>query len=197
MRTAVTLFACILAACGSADRKSPGSAPTAATEPKITQFYARNPAISTGETALICYGVENAKSVWIEPGGGGSRQELSPALSRCVEMQPTGRTTYTLTAEGTDGKQVKQDVTIGVGPPKVKILNVNVSSVEVSPGDTVTVCYTTANAQAVTIDPPGYKGGAAAKGCATHRPARTTTYKIAASGAAGDRDEESVTVRVR
>ena len=48
----------------------------------------------------MCYGVENASTVWLEP----PRQELSAALSRCVEVFPEADTTYKLTAQGADGK---------------------------------------------------------------------------------------------
>lgn len=146
-----------------------------------------------GEPAKICYGVENARSVWISP----PMQELSAALARCIEVEPKVKTTYTLTAEGGDGKRVAQDITIGVGAAKAKIVNVNVNALQVKPGQVVTICYTTANARSVTIDPPGFRGGPAAKGCANHHPVRTTTYTIAATGAEGDRDQEQVTVQVR
>jgi hypothetical protein len=166
-------------------------------EPKITQLYASEAAVARGEKSKICYGVENAKSVSISPGAdGGARQELLPALAQCVEVQPAGTTTYTLTAEGADGKHVSQEVKIGIGPGKVKIVNVNVSSAAVKPGETVSICYTVAHARSVTIAPVGYKGGANAKGCAEDRPAKSTTYTITATGATGDRDEERVTITV-
>ncbi|MEI9975041.1 MAG: hypothetical protein WDO73_25125 [Ignavibacteriota bacterium] len=34
---------------------------------KITQFYARDGAVTQGSSAVICYGVVNAKSVKIDP----------------------------------------------------------------------------------------------------------------------------------
>jgi hypothetical protein len=196
MRIGLALAVLCLAGCGSTEKPTPAPAQTVA-EPKITQLYAPNQSIAAGEKATICYGVENAKSVWIAPAGGGARQELSAALARCIEVAPTANTTYTLTAESAEGKRVTQDVTIGIGPPKARITNVNVSAVEVKAGDTVTVCYTVANARSVTIDPPGYKGGSNPRGCATDQPTRTTTYVVAVTGAAGERDEERVTVRVR
>ena len=62
------------------------------------------------------------------------------------------------------------DIDIGIGAAKAKIVNVNISAVDVKAGETVTICYTVANARSVTIAPPGYKGGAATKGCATDQP---------------------------
>src|SRR6478672_11849430 len=69
-------------------------------EPVITQLYAPEPTLAAGETGKICYGVENAKAVWLSP----PMQELSAALARCVEVNPVAKTTYTLTVEGAGGK---------------------------------------------------------------------------------------------
>ena len=81
--------------------------------------------MARGEKGLVCYGVENAKTVWLSP----PRRELSAALSRCVDVEPAETTTYTLTAEG-DGGSVKQDVTVTLGAAKAKIIEVRVSSLE-------------------------------------------------------------------
>jgi hypothetical protein len=180
----------LLAGCGGSEKAPP---PKAVALPKILQLYAPEPKIGRGEKGRICFGVENTKTVWISP----PRQEFAPARERCVDVEPTANTTYTLTAEGQDGTSVSQDVAIAVGSAKVKIANVNVSAVEVKSGETVTICYTVANARAVTIEPAGFRGGPNPKGCATHQPTKSTTYVITATGADGDRDQEQVTVRVR
>jgi hypothetical protein len=192
-RFVLAIAAIALAACGSAPQSAPSSAPKASLEPKITQLYAPAPTVAAGETAKICYGVENAKTVVLSP----PTQELSAALARCVEVEPKATTTYTLSVEGGAGKRVSQDITIAVGAARAKILNVNISALEVKRGDTVSVCYTVSGARGVTVDPPGYRGGSANKGCATHQPVRDTTYTVAVTGANGDRDQEQVTVKVR
>lgn len=180
----------LLYGCSSPEKTA---APRAPLEPKITQLYAPETIVGAGDAAKICYGVENARSVWISP----PMQELSAALARCIEVQPKARTTYTLTVEGADGKRVSQEITIGVGAPRVKIVNVDISSVDIRRGETVSICYTVANARHVTIAPPGFRGGSSSKGCATHRPTRATTYVVTATGADGDQDQEQVTVKVR
>ena len=167
-------------------------APKTALEPKITQLYAPQPTVAAGESAKICYGVENAKAVWISP----PMTELSPALARCVEVGPKAKTTYTLTVEGADGKRINQDITIDIGAARAKIVNINISALDVKAGDTVSVCYTVENARSVSIDPPGYHGGAKPKGCVAHQPQKTTTYTVAVTGASGERDQEQVTVKV-
>lgn len=184
------LVCALFSACSSAPPPAP--APKTEVLPKITQLYAPQPSVGAGETAKICYGVENARAVWISP----PVRELSAALARCIDVEPARTTTYTLTAEG-GGKRVSQDITIAVGPPRVRIDNVNVSAAAVRRGDSVVICYQVVNARSVTIDPPGYHGGSDPRGCVSTRPVTTTTYVVTATGPAGDRDKEEVTVRVR
>jgi hypothetical protein len=180
---------CIATGCSHPETPKPKAA-----EPvRITQLYTSASNVAKGEKALVCYGVENAKTVWLEP----PRQELSAALARCVEVTPDATTTYTLTAEGADGKTVAQSLTVPVGPPPAKIVNVNVTSLQVKPGEPVEICYTVEGARSVTIEPVHYAGGSRAKGCVTDQPRKATTYVVTAIGSAGDKDQERVTVRVQ
>ena len=183
-----------LVGCSSPEPRAevPG-APAPAETPRITQFYTTKALVAHGETALVCYGVENATAVWLEP----PRHELSAALARCVEVSPVADTTYKLTAEGADGKAVTGELKVKVGAARARIVNVNVSALEVKAGDLVSLCYTVENARSVTIDPIGFRGGSAGKGCATLQPGKSTTYTISAVGAGGDQDGERVTVRVK
>jgi hypothetical protein len=181
--------------CGCSEPPKQSSKPAASAGPavQITQFYTTVPQLARGEKALVCYGVENARTVWLSP----PRQELSAALSRCVEVSPDADTAYTLTAEGTDGKSVTRELKIAVGAGRPKIGNVTVSAVEVSAGDLVSICWEASNARAVSIEPIGYRRQGAAKGCATDQPRKSTTYVITASGTGDGRDQEKVTVKVR
>jgi hypothetical protein len=183
------LFAIVLLSGCSGPQKP--VAPAAA-DPVITQLYAPE-AIAAGESGKICYGVENAKAVWISP----PQQELSAAVARCIEVTPAGKTTYTLTVEGGGGKRITQEITVGGGAAKAKIVKVNISSDNVRAGERVVICYTVANARSVTIDPTGYRGGPVSKGCTTDMPRKSTTYVVTAIGAEGNRDEERATVKVR
>jgi hypothetical protein len=72
-----------------------------------------------------------------------------------------------------------------------------VNSLEVKPGQPVTICYAVENAKSVTIEPLHYAGGAKAKGCVSDQPRKSTTYVITAIGSAGDRDSERVSVKVQ
>ena len=74
----------------------------------ILNFYASPPVIQHGETAQLCYGVSNAKSVRLEP----QTSAVWPSNMRCVEVAPKKDTTYTLTAK--DGRGNTKTATIVV-----------------------------------------------------------------------------------
>src|SRR4051794_30163154 len=62
---------------------------------KILSFYAAPSAIKRGASASLCYGVNGAKTVRLEP----AAAEVWPALSRCFQVSPVRDTEYKLTAE--------------------------------------------------------------------------------------------------
>jgi hypothetical protein len=59
----------------------------------ILDFYVSPKAVQRGESAKLCYGVSNAKSVSLEP----QPHPVWPSPSNCVEVRPERTTTYTLT----------------------------------------------------------------------------------------------------
>ena len=181
------LAACVLAGCSR-----PAAAPPAketAPAVRITQFYATLPKLARGEKELLCYGVENAKNVWLSP----PKRELSAALSRCIDVDPAETTTYTLTAEGPGGT-VSQDVTVTLGAAKAKIIEVRISALDVKAGQPISICYKVANAKSVQIEPRTTPSSS--PNCGIDNPKRTTTYTVTAIGAGGDQDQEHVTVKV-
>jgi hypothetical protein len=187
----------ILAGCSDAQRpeatrKLVATAGIEEPGPTITQLYTTIPHLERGEKAMVCYGVMNARTVWLEP----PRQELSAALSRCVEVSPAEDTTYKLTAEGGGGKTATREVKISVGAGRPKIANVTVSALEVTAGDLVSICWEASNANTATVAPLNYHGPGT-KGCATDQPRKSTTYVITVAGAGGQRDQEKVSVKVR
>ncbi len=200
LRTAWALLAAaawIPSGCSGPAPETPKTAATkeaAASPPRITQFYVTEPSIPKGGKGLLCYGVEDARRVWLSP----PRQELSAALARCIEITPSATTTYTLTAEG-GGKSVSKELKVAVGPPpkpRVKIIDITVSALSVRRGDPVSICYRVENAASVRIDPIAFRAGAEPKGCAMDQPKQTTTYTITARGADSE-DAEHVTVKVQ
>jgi hypothetical protein len=160
---------------------------------RITQFYTTSPKLPRGDKALLCYGVENAKAVWLSP----PRQELTASAARCVEVNPSSTTTYTLSAAGADGRPITQDLTVDVGSPRARIVEVKISSLELGRGEQLNICYRVENAKSVEIEPIHFRGGSRPDACAMTTPHETTTYVVSAVGADGDKDEERVTVKVR
>ncbi|HTX38924.1 MAG TPA: hypothetical protein VME43_28060 [Bryobacteraceae bacterium] len=77
---------------------------------RILQFYASVGILTAGQRALLCYGVENARSITISP----SIDGVYPALSRCVEILPQHTTHYVIMAEGYDGRVATQSFTLAV-----------------------------------------------------------------------------------
>jgi cbb3-type cytochrome oxidase subunit 3 len=76
----------------------------------ILSFYASPGTIRRGDTAQLCYGVSNAKSVRLEP----QADAVWPSYSRCVQVSPEKSTTYTLTADDGAGHSKTATVTIEV-----------------------------------------------------------------------------------
>jgi hypothetical protein len=77
---------------------------------RILQFYASTGILTAGETARICYRVENAKSVRISP----MIQEVYSFPNHCLEIVPEHTTHYTLLAEGYDGAVATKSFTLQV-----------------------------------------------------------------------------------
>jgi hypothetical protein len=197
MKRLATIAALALAGCSSEQPKdsvkkaAPASPPVA-----VTQFYPTTSRISRGEIVELCYGVDNASTVTLEP----PIEKVWPALSRCFVVRPVSTTTYTLTASDAQGRTASKSVTIEVGAAKVAgphIVEVTVNKLEIRSGEPVVVCYTARNATSVKIT-PGLSGQQTAeRGCVTDNPKATTTYLVVASGAGGQTDSERVTVKVR
>jgi hypothetical protein len=78
---------------------------------EIMNFYAAPGAIHRGDSAEICYGVSNAKSVDIAPK---LPEGTWPSLSRCIAVEPKKTTTYTLTATDATGKKKSATLTLEV-----------------------------------------------------------------------------------
>src|SRR5258708_34645029 len=75
----------------------------------IQMLYA-TPRIHRGETAQICYGVANPKTVTLEP----QSSTVWPSHNLSVEVKPVKPTTYTLVATDAEGKSVTQTVSVEV-----------------------------------------------------------------------------------
>jgi hypothetical protein len=76
----------------------------------ILDFYASPKVIRRGDSAQLCYGVSNAKSVKLEP----QSQAVWPSLARCVDVSPRKTTTYTLTIEDGAGHAKSESIDLNV-----------------------------------------------------------------------------------
>jgi hypothetical protein len=76
---------------------------------RILRFYASVGILYPGQTAQLCYSVENARLVRISP-----MQSAWPAQDRCFDVVPEHTTHYTLQAEGFDGTVATRSFTLSV-----------------------------------------------------------------------------------
>jgi hypothetical protein len=76
----------------------------------ILSFYASPKEIRPGESAQLCYGVANAKTVTLEP----QPQPVWPSVAHCVDVSPNKSTTYTLKITDAAGKTESQEVEVKV-----------------------------------------------------------------------------------
>lgn len=191
MRIAWAVLASVMLAACSPQRVHGPEENAAA--PRITAFYASPSNIPSGESGELCYGVENATEVKLDPPAG----EVWPALTRCIPIQPRGATTYVLTAGNASGN-VTKTVHVGTAAARAKFLDVSVNADSVKPGGTVAFCYKAANAVNATGGPGKFVAqGSANKGCVMDNPRQTTTYRLTIRGESGDTEQREITVKVR
>jgi hypothetical protein len=187
----ITLFCVLILLAGCAKRTEEKSDTP---KVRITQFYSPKPTIPKGEKGMLCYGVENAKSVRLDP----PEVELTPSFTKCVEIDPKGPTKYTLIAEGAEGATDQQTVEVKTGGTRVSIKEIWVNSLAVKAGEKVQVCVTAPGAVTFEANPgTPIPDRSPAKGCIEDRPRQTTTYRVSVAGSAGDTDEGEVTVKVK
>ena len=77
---------------------------------KSMAFYASPGRIHRGDTAEMCYGASNAKTVTLDP----PEAKVWPSANRCMQVTPKKTTTYTLTIDDGKGNTAKQQLTITV-----------------------------------------------------------------------------------
>lgn len=160
---------------------------------KIVHFYAGSGEVVRGEKAILCYGVRDAKSVRLEP----MATDLRPARNRCISIAPERTTTYTLRAEGFDGRTTSASFTIHVSPPPPRILFVEVSGLELKRGEPWAMCYGLEHTLAARLDPLGLKLPLGRKRCIQTYLVRTFRYSLVAIGEENQQDREQFLVTVR
>jgi hypothetical protein len=167
-------------------------------KPRILLFYPSASVAALGEQVLICYGVEDASAVKIDP----AIEQLTPSFNRCFQYAPSKTATYTLTATGKDGSSVTQAFEIkvqGIARQKTSdsvIATFVATSNDVPAGSPVALCFDASGAQRIRVE-PDQQLPADKKGCFIVRPAKTTDYTLIATTRAGGEERRRVTVRVK
>ena len=199
MKILTIAMLCLMSfACSSPKRQPEPSTPVPAGDVKITQFYTGASQIASGETAMICYGVENAKRVSLKP----DVEKLTPAFSRCFNVSPTRSTRYMLTADGFDNRNVTASFEIQViGRAPVQAAAPMIHKFELKPKEPgedqpPTICYFVENADAVEITPNAMKLSGVLQGCLYVNPKSATTYTLTAHGRGGKVSTKQLTVRI-
>ena len=196
----------LLAGCGQAPptpRSSKEAPKETLAQVKILQFYAGSLQVARGDSVKLCYGVEDAASVRIEP----LVEQIKPGYNRCIDVTPARTTTYRLVAEGVNGGTLSESVTVEVvaasqtpavvaDSPKLFTL-VFASATEVSSGQPATLCYGAPEASSVTVEPAVQELKPAKRFCFTVTPTQTTTYTLTAESRSGRREAERLTIKVR
>lgn len=198
----------LLCACSGAPDSRGSAEPPPPAPPRILQFYAAPGLLEPGDSASLCYGVENATSVRVEP----KVADLRPALTRCVPISPSRDTEYTLYVSG-DGGDVSETITVKLAPrgstrkagkasesapaaslaPMIHNLTANPQSI--GAGGSATLCFQ-AEAERVRIEPPVFQLGTVTQGCFSVAPKTTTRYTVIAE-AKGRSVRKSVEVTVQ
>ena len=148
--------------------------------PKIASFSVSPSAIPANGQAQLCYEVENADSVRIEPSIG----ERKPASKECLSVTPSETVIYTLTAFAADGKSTSQQITLNVepAPPQAEIVHFEVRR-ENGPDDVqFRLCYEVRNAAHAEIDNNGGTVVLNQDHCQQIAPQQTTIYTLTATG---------------
>jgi hypothetical protein len=182
-----------LVGCSEAPKKAVETK-AAAPAARILNFYASPPSIEKGSDALLCYGVEGASWVKLEP----DVEKLNPALSRCFQVSPAVTTTYTLSVEGSSQKA---EVTVTPAQPKAdrkQLIKYFVAApMETMAGQKVTLCYGVQDTKAVKITPSSMEHKPSDKICFTETVNATTSFKLTAIGEKGVMQAKTVEVKVK
>lgn len=89
---------------------SPSLAPVdPAGDLQVLDFSSKSPKVAPGASATLCYAVQGASSVRVQPG----EVQLGGVQRGCFYVTPDRTTTYTLTAEG-GGKTATKQLTVNV-----------------------------------------------------------------------------------
>jgi hypothetical protein len=93
-----------------ADRQRTVAAVFGNGEIRFNQFTIDRTSLKRGETARLCYGVENAATVKMDP----PLEQLKPTYLHCLDISPKVTTKYTITADDGKGHSKSQSLELPV-----------------------------------------------------------------------------------
>jgi hypothetical protein len=150
---------------------------SAASDPRIFRFEATPANITAGESATLSWTTEGAAQISISGIG-----TLEASGSRTVS--PAVTTTYTLTVQGSDGRQVTAPAVVTVSAGNApRVVGFSANPVNIQAGGTSQLCWNLEGATAVDIS--GLGTGLKANDCASVSPTQSTTYTLTARNAGG------------
>jgi hypothetical protein len=154
--------------------------------PPTATFAAAPTTITVGQSSTLTWTTGNATSVTIDNGIG------AVTASGQRSVSPTTTTTYTLSATGAGGNITRQaTVTVNTSGPGITF---SASPGSIAFGGTSTLTWSTTGATAVTID--NGIGAQALSGSLPVSPARTTIYRLTATGSGGTSTSDAAVVVV-
>jgi hypothetical protein len=168
---------------------------------RITQFYAAPGIIAKGSKTLLCYGVEFAREVRIEP----FVEDIKPSLARCIEVRPKATTNYTLYARGDTGGELKQQTTVRIDrsmipradSPAPSMIQFLASQTTIAKGAPVTICYGVKDAASVSITPNVRQLEPVDRACFSMTLDTTTEFLLTERNAAGQSESEKLTITIQ
>ena len=172
-------------------------APPAPAEP-TANLSASSLSIVVGQSVTLTWTTANAQSASIGNNIDNNIDAVTPVAGGSKTVRPTANTTYTLTATGAAGTTpATASVTVRVLPAGSLTANLSASSKSIAAGQSVTLTWSTTNAQSAIIDNGVGAVTPVAGGSKTVSPTVDTTYTLTAAGAAGTTPATaSVTVEV-
>jgi hypothetical protein len=179
----------------SADGKSVTSPITVTvatgTVPQVVVFVATPQNIDAGSSTKLCWQVNGATNIKIDPGVGSNLN-----ANDCATVSPTTTTTYTLTATNASG-QIQANVTVNVG--QVRITSFTADPVyTTAAGNPVTLAWTTQNASSVVlIGSEIAPQSLPVNGTFVVKPITNSTYTLTAYGPGGQTVSVTISVFVR
>jgi hypothetical protein len=199
----IVIIALALIGCGGPVSKTE-PVKQAGLSPKITMFYVSPSAVAMGESAQLCYSVEDTTKVSLDP----PVDRVWPALTRCIEIKPSKATTYTLTAENAEGAKVTATTEVSTHAPEAAsassasrgkmIIDISANPAPIQAGQGFQFCVHGSHASRWKLSagewlkPPDAGGG-----CVVDHPTKTTTYVVTATGATGETDSMQVIATVK